>query len=211
MKFTEKQLKKLNEVLNGRPAKLEQLELIAEGLKTMIEVCGREIDAETEESPYRILKAYLELTDGYCDEPKEHLNKLFDVDVANDIVLVKDIPFNSLCSHHALPFFGKVHIAYIPKNKVTGLSKFGRLVDGYSHRFQTQEVLTKQIANAIEDVLDTMGVMVIITGEHMCMSLRGIKKMGAETTTIYSSGVLDTPEKRNEVMNMIQIQKGLIR
>ena len=211
MKLTQTQLTKLEKVLNGRKATTEQLEFITEGIKTLMEVCGRPLDAETEESPFRILKAYLELTDGYCEDASKHLNKLFDVDVANDVVLVKDIPFNSLCSHHALPFFGKVHIAYVPKNKVTGLSKFGRLVDGYSHRFQTQEVLTKQIANAIEDVLDTSGVMVIVTGEHMCMSLRGIKKMGAETTTIYSSGCLDTHEKRNEVIDMINLHKGLIR
>lgn len=211
MKYTEKQLQKLDNALAGRPATPQQLELIGDGFKTLLEVCGRGIDAETEESPFRMLKAFLELTKGYADSPNEHLRKLFDVDVSNDIVLVKDIPFNSLCSHHALPFIGKVHIAYIPKDKVTGLSKFGRLVDGFANRFQTQEVLTKQIGEAIKDELDALGVMVVVTGEHMCMSLRGIQKMGAETTTVYSFGELSSLEDRREVMNMIEMRKGLIR
>lgn len=209
MKLTAKQMEKLNKALDGRPASLQDIQQVLNGIEKMITLCGREIDAEMEESPFRIFKAFLELTKGYAEDPKEHLTKTFDVDFSDDIVLVKDIPFNSLCAHHALSFIGNVHIAYVPGTKVTGLSKFGRLVDGYAKRFQTQEVLTKQIGKAIEEVLDARGVMVVITGEHMCMSLRGIQKMGAKTTTIYTSGELGTNEKRKEVLEMIKLQGGL--
>ena len=210
MKLSAKQMEKLNNALDGRIASLQDVNVILNGIEKMIQVCGREIDEEMEESPFRIFKAFLELTKGYAEDPSQHLTKTFDVDFSDDIVLVKDIPFNSLCAHHALPFIGKVHIAYLPGKTVTGLSKFGRLVDGYSKRFQTQEVLTKQIGKAIEEILEPKGVMVVITGEHMCMSLRGIQKMGAETTTVFTSGELATADKRREVMSMIQMNKGLL-
>lgn len=210
MKLTAKQMEKLNTELRGRQATQEDVELITNGIKRMIEVCGRDLDAEMFESPYRIFKAFLELTKGYAEDPKEHLNKTFDVDFSDDIVLVKDIAFNSLCAHHALPFIGHVHIAYLPNKKVTGLSKFGRLVDGYAKRFQTQEVLSKQIGTAIEEVLDPRGVMVVITGEHMCMSLRGIEKIGSQTTTVYASGELATSEMRKEVLSLIAMKKGVL-
>lgn len=210
MKLTAKQMEKLNTELRGRQATKEDVELITNGIKRMIEVCGRELDEEMFESPYRIFKAFLELTKGYADDPKQHLMKTFDVDFSDDIVLVKDIAFNSLCAHHALPFIGHVHIAYLPNQKVTGLSKFGRLVDGYAKRFQTQEVLSKQIGKAIEEVLDPRGVMVVITGEHMCMSLRGIEKIGSQTTTVYASGELATSEMRKEVLSLIAMKKGVL-
>jgi GTP cyclohydrolase I len=129
---------------------------------------------------------------------------MFDVD-CKDVVIIKDIEFNSLCEHHAMPFFGKVHIAYIPNGKVVGLSKFARLVEGYANRLQVQERLNQQLINAIQDTLNPEGVMVVIEAEHTCMTLRGIKNKGALTTTMATRGLYSVDEnKRNEILRLIK-------
>jgi GTP cyclohydrolase I len=150
----------------------------------------------------------LEYTKGYDQDPKEILNKSFDVE-CDELVLIKDIPFNSLCEHHFAPFFGVAHVAYIPQNNViTGLSKFARLVDAYAHRFQVQERLTKQIADTMVEVLNPLGAAVIIEAQHYCMCGRGIKKAGASTTTSAMRGVFrDKPEARAELMALINTRK----
>lgn len=198
------QKQKLQKELNLRECSDESMSKILTGLQELINVTGRGIDEGTEESPYRIFKAYLELTKGYSENPNLHLNKTFEVD-CKDVVIIKDIDFNSLCEHHAMPFFGKVHIAYIPNGKVVGLSKFARLVEGYSNRLQVQERLTQQLANAIEETLNPDGVMVVVEAEHTCMTLRGIKNKGAITTTIVAKGIYETDyNKKNEILRLIK-------
>lgn len=175
------------------------------GLVSLLALCGEDDTRDgLQETPYRVIKAFAEYSEGYREDPKLHLEKTFDVQ-HQDLVLVKNIRFNSMCEHHLAPFVGVAHIAYIPNDKITGLSKFGRLVDGYAHRFQVQERLTQQIAQAIEDVLQPKGVAVILEAEHMCMSGRGIKKHGSSTVTSTMRGVFENDSAlRNELMQLIK-------
>lgn len=167
-------------------------------------------DGVKEETPNRVAKMWDELLAGYDKDPGEILSKTFDVDAGGDtngngIVIVKDIPLFSQCEHHLVPFYGKVHIAYIPRTKVVGLSKFARLVECYGRRLQVQERLTKQIADAINQYLDPIGVMVVIEAEHMCMTMRGIQKPGTKTVTSRVSGVFfDKPEARAEALELLK-------
>lgn len=176
----------------------------AEAFQNLLGVLGEDPERDgLQETPFRFIKALAEHTTGYREDPAEHLTKTFDVD-HNDIVLVKDIPFNSLCEHHLAPFVGKVHIAYIPSDKITGLSKFGRTVEGYAKRLQVQERLTQQIADAIQDTLNPQAVAVIIEAEHTCMSGRGIKKHGATTVTSTMRGLFkENATARGEVLSLL--------
>ena len=176
-----------------------------DGLVALLKLCGEDVERDgLQETPYRVIKAFAEYAEGYREDPKLHLEKTFDVQ-HQDLVLVKNIRFNSMCEHHLAPFVGVAHIAYIPNDKITGLSKFGRLVDGYAHRFQVQERLTQQIAQAIEEVLQPKGVAVILEAEHMCMSGRGIKKHGSSTVTSTMRGVFENDSAlRNELMQLIK-------
>lgn len=164
----------------------------------------------TSETPERVSRMWDELTAGYTMDPKAILSKTFDVDAggdtnANGIVVVKDIPFYSCCEHHMVPFFGKVSIAYIPKNSVVGLSKFARLVECYARRLQVQERLTKQIIDDINKYLDPHGAMVVVTAEHMCMTMRGIQKPGSKTITSRVSGVFFNDSKaRAEALSLMR-------
>lgn len=178
---------------------------IHSGLVKLLEMCGENTDRDgLQDTPYRFIKAMLEHTAGYREDPDKHLEKTFDVD-HRDLVLVKDIPFNSLCEHHLAPFVGKVHIAYIPKDKITGLSKFGRLVEGYSKRLQVQERLTQQLADAVEKVLEPLAVAVIVEAEHTCMSGRGVRKHGASTVTSTMRGEFENDSAlRAELMQLIR-------
>lgn len=205
------QFKKMSTIL-GNPestvpsiedcVKLDAAEL---ALRELFGVVGEDSARDgLQETPFRFIKALAEHTVGYREDPKLHLEKTFDVE-HNDLVLVKDIPFNSLCEHHLAPFVGKVHIAYIPTDKITGLSKFGRVVEGYAKRLQVQERLTQQIADAIEEVLQPQAVAVIIEAEHTCMSGRGIKKHGATTVTSTMRGAFQTDASaRAELMQLIR-------
>ncbi|MGI2032077.1 GTP cyclohydrolase I FolE [Rhizobium panacihumi] len=136
------------------------------------------------DTPKRVAAAYRELFSGYDKSPEEILGRTFE-EVAGykDMVLVRDIPFYSHCEHHMVPIIGKAHVAYLPKGRVLGLSKVARLVEIYGRRLQTQEALTAQIANAIQDVLDPRGVAVMIDAEHLCMAMRGVQKQGSTTLT----------------------------
>lgn len=176
-----------------------------DGIKSLIDLCGDDAGRNgLEETPFRFTKAMLEYTEGYRENPKEHLKKTFDVE-HDQLVIVKDIEFNSLCEHHFAPFYGKMHIGYIPDGKITGLSKFGRLADGYAKRFQVQERLTNQIADAIEEVLQPKGAMVVIEAKHMCMCGRGVKKKEANTVTSAVKGVFMTEaQARNEFLSLIK-------
>ncbi|HDU0727062.1 TPA: GTP cyclohydrolase I FolE [Staphylococcus pseudintermedius] len=204
--ISDEQYKKL-EVLKPDIKKSEQdLVNIMIGLRKLIRVCGDDPTRDgLEETPFRVLKAYLEYTEGYREDPRKYLEKEFDVDGHQELVIVKDIEFNSLCEHHFAPFHGRVHIGYIPNKKITGLSKFGRLVDGYSKRFQVQERLTTQIADAIDEVLQAQGVMVVVEAKHMCMCGRGIKKATSSTTTSAIRGSFkDNAQLRNEFLSLIK-------
>lgn len=170
-------------------------------------------DAQNEgtfETPLRVSKMWDELTIGYEQNPKEILSKTFDVDApgdtnANGIVVVKDIPFYSCCEHHMVPFYGKVSIAYIPRDRVVGLSKFARLVECFARRLQVQERLTKQIIDSIVEVLNPIGTMVVVEAEHMCMTMRGVQKPGSKTVTSRVDGVFfDDAKARSEAMNLIK-------
>ncbi len=177
---------------------------IAESLKELIKLCGDDPNREgLEETPFRVIKAFLEYTEGQRTDPREHLHKTFAVE-HKELVLVKDIEFFSMCEHHFAPFFGVAHVGYIPGEKITGLSKIARMVDGYAKRFQVQERLTNQIAEAIEEVLLPSGTMVVIEAKHMCMCGRGVKKSSAATTTSAVRGVFATnSDARSEFVSLL--------
>lgn len=156
-------------------------------------------------TPERVARMYEELTSGYhVDAVKMLNNALFSVDY-DEMVVVKDIEFHSLCEHHMLPFSGKVHVAYLPKGKVVGLSKIPRIVEMFARRLQVQERMTVQIAEFIEEVLQPQGVAVVVEGIHMCMVMRGVKKANASMTTSAMRGAFRNSEKtRNEFMQLIR-------
>jgi GTP cyclohydrolase I len=159
-----------------------------------------------QETPARVARMYAEVCSGIHEDPTAHLIKTFDVD-HDEMVMVRDIPIYSLCEHHLLPFFGVAHVAYIPRRggTVTGLSKLTRLVDGYSRRPQVQERLTSQVASAIQDTLHPQGTLVVIEAEHLCMSMRGVRKPGAVTVTSAVHGVFrDEVSTRLEAMRFIE-------
>ena len=186
-------------------AHIDRLEEVEYQIGQLFEVLGEDYSRDgLQDTPFRFIKALTEHTEGYREDPKKHLEKTFDVE-HNDLVLVKDIPFNSLCEHHLAPFVGKIHIAYIPKDKITGLSKFGRVVEGYAKRLQVQERLTQEIADAVQEVLEPQAVAVIVEAEHTCMSGRGIKKHGAKTVTSTMRGLFETDSAaRGELLYLIK-------
>jgi len=157
------------------------------------------------ETPKRVVKAFEEYFAGYKEDPSEHLKKTFEeVEGYDELVMVSDIDVHSHCEHHLAPFFGKAHVAYIPNGRVVGLSKLGRLVDGFAKRLQVQEKLTMQIHNAMEEVLQPAGVAVILQCKHSCMCYRGVKKPDAVTTTSKLSGAfLNNPSSRLELFQLI--------
>lgn len=171
-----------------------------DAVRTILAWIGENPDREgLVETPRRFIDAYEEYFNGYNIAGDQVLKKTFtDVGGYNDIVLLKDISFNSFCEHHMAPFIGKAHIAYLPSDRVVGISKLARLVDVYAHRLQTQETMTAEITNAIDQSLKPRGVAVIIDAEHMCMSLRGVKKHNVSTITTRFTGEFDTNENLRE-------------
>ena len=154
-------------------------------------------------TPRRVARAWLELTRGYDEDPIAILRSALFKETYHNMVVVKDIEFYSLCEHHLLPFFGKVHIAYIPNGEITGLSKLARIVDTFSHRLQVQERMTQQIAHCIEEALHPQGVMVMVEARHLCMQMRGVGKQGAQTTTMHHIGAFNDPATRAEFLHQI--------
>jgi GTP cyclohydrolase I len=159
------------------------------------------------DTPKRVVSAYDELYAGYRESPFEVLDRTFsEIGGYDDLVLVRDIPFHSHCEHHMMPFVGKAHIAYVPVERVVGLSKLARLINVYARRLQTQEHLTSQIVTAIDEVLKPRGVAVMLEAEHTCMSLRGVEKAGARTvTTQFTGSFRDDP---GEQMRFITLVRG---
>ena len=180
-------------------------EKIMEGVRLILDGIGEDINREgLLETPDRIARMYEELAACYTDDAAKHLAKRFHVD-NNDMVVEKDIHFYSFCEHHMLPFYGTAAIAYIPDGEVVGLSKMARTVEVYAKRFQLQERLSAQIADAFMQELNPKGVMVLIEAEHMCMTMRGIKKPGTKTVTAVTRGVFDNNEElQNRFFRMIE-------
>ena len=170
-------------------------EKVKEGVRLLLEGIGEDVTREgLVETPDRIARMYEEIYGGMEEDASEHLKKRFHVD--NDaMVLEKDITFYSTCEHHLLPFYGKAHIAYIPNGEVVGLSKLARTVEVFARRLQLQEQLTGQIADALEKELNPKGIMVMIEAEHMCMTMRGIKKPGRQTVTIVKRGIFENNQE----------------
>lgn len=170
-------------------------EKIEAAVRLLLEGIGEDVNREgLVETPNRIARMYEEIFSGMDESPEGHLSKRFVVD-NNEMVLEKDIVFYSMCEHHLLPFYGKAHVAYIPNGEVVGLSKLARTVEVYAKRPQLQERMTAQIADAIMEHLDAKGVMVEIEAEHMCMTMRGIKKPGSQTVTVVKRGLFEKEEK----------------
>ena len=182
----------------------EGLEELADHYKEILTLLGENPEREgLEKTPMRVAKAMQTLTKGYqMDAHKILTDALFKEDY-NQMVIVKDIDFFSLCEHHMLPFYGKAHVAYIPNGYITGLSKIARVVDIFSHRLQVQERMTQQIKDCIQDTLKPLGVMVVIEAKHMCMQMRGVEKQNAITTTSDFSGAFNQAKTRQEFMNLI--------
>lgn len=176
-----------------------------QNIREILEYIGEDPDREgLVETPKRVVKAYKELFAGYNQDPKD-LFKVFSADGYDQMIISKDIEFYSFCEHHMIPFFGKVHIAYIPKDKVIGLSKLARITEVYARRLQIQEQLTNQIANAINDLLKPKGVAVVVEGQHMCQTMRGIKKQNATMTTSAMLGNFrEQIETREEFLRLIK-------
>ncbi len=181
-------------------------EEVEAAVKTLIAWAGDSPEREgMADTPARVMKSYRELFAGYEQCPREILGKVFtEIGGYDDIVLVKDIPFYAHCEHHMVPFFGHVHIAYLPLDGVVGLSKLVRLTNVFARRFQTQENLTAQITDSINEHLNPRGVAVLIEAEHMCMSMRGVRTPGATTVTQRFSGVFaDDSSERDRFFAMV--------
>ena len=182
----------------------EGTEELADHYKEVLKLLGEDPEREgLQKTPMRVAKAMQTLTKGYqMDAHKILTDALFKEDY-NQMVIVKNIDFFSLCEHHMLPFYGKAHVAYIPNGYITGLSKIARVVDIYSHRLQVQERMTQQIKNCIEETLHPLGVMVVVEAKHMCMQMRGVEKQNSITTTSDFSGAFNQAKTRQEFMNLI--------
>ena len=180
-------------------------EKIIAGAKLILEGIGEDLEREgLVETPERIARMYEEVFSGLGKDAEEILSKTFEV-VNNDLVIEKDITYFSMCEHHIIPFYGKAHIAYIPRGRVAGLSKLARTVELYAKKPQLQERLSSEIADSIMKYLDAEGVMVVVEGEHMCMTMRGVKKPGTKTVTTSYRGIFkEDATLRREVMMLLQ-------
>lgn len=181
------------------------LEKIEKAVSMILEAVGEDITREgLQDTPKRVAKMYAEVFSGLKEDPREYFKTVFH-EGHEELVLVKDIPFYSMCEHHLVPFFGKAHIAYIPRDGVvTGLSKLARAVETVAKRPQLQERITSTIADSMMETLNPHGVFVMVEAEHLCMTMRGVKKPGALTVTAVSRGILETDAiKRSEVITYI--------
>lgn len=172
--------------------------------KNILELLGEDPQREgLLKTPYRVAKAMQTLTRGYHEDPEAILNSAKFKEDYRHMVIVKDIDFFSLCEHHMLPFYGKVHVAYIPNGYITGLSKIARVVDSFSHRLQVQERMTLQIKECIDNALHPLGVMVVVEARHMCMQMRGVEKQNSITTTSDFTGAFNQAKTREEFLDLI--------
>ena len=178
---------------------------IAYHIEQLIQLIGEDAQREgLQKTPTRVGKAMQFLTQGYKQNAEEILRSALFEEEYRQMVVVKDIPFYSLCEHHMLPFFGKAHVAYIPNGKITGLSKIARVVDVFARRLQVQERMTTQIKDCIQQTLNPLGVMVVVEAEHLCMQMRGVQKPHSVTTTSDFTGAFNRPETREEFLRLIR-------
>lgn len=193
---------------NEKNGLIKQREIIGEAVKKILIAIGENPEREgLKKTPLRVAKAFEELLDGYSQDIVDLVNDaLFEVDYGTgEMVLVQDIPYDSLCEHHMLPFSGVAHVAYIPSNKVIGLSKIPRIVEMYARRLQIQERLCNQVLNTIEEVLSPLGVMVMVEGSHDCAAMRGVKKKNLNMKTLAVSGIFETDlNKKDEFFKMLK-------
>jgi GTP cyclohydrolase I len=181
------------------------LDELAVHYKAILKLLGEDPEREgLLKTPMRVAKAMQILTRGYTQDPHKVLTDALFEEHYDQMVIVKDIDFFSMCEHHMLPFYGKAHVAYIPNGHITGLSKIARVVDIFSHRLQVQERLTEQIMKCINDTLKPQGVMVVIEAKHMCMQMRGVEKQNSITTTSAYSGVFESMKVREEFMSLLR-------
>lgn len=180
---------------------------IEAAIREILAAVGEDVNRDgLQETPARVARMYTEMFGGLHVEPGRHLRKVFE-EQYDEMVLVRDIEFHSMCEHHLLPFMGKAHVGYIPRGRVTGLSKLARVVDEVSRRPQVQERMTHTVADLMEKELEAKGVIVVLEAEHTCMTIRGVRKPGAKTITSAVRGTLrDDPASRAEAMALI---KGL--
>ena len=183
----------------------EGLDELAEHYTEVLKLLGEDPEREgLVKTPMRVAKAMQILTRGYTQDAHKVLTDALFEEKYNQMVIVKDIDFFSMCEHHMLPFYGKVHVAYIPNGKITGLSKIARVVDIFSHRLQVQERMTLQIKECIQETLNPLGVMVVVEAKHMCMQMRGVEKQNSITTTSDFTGAFNQAKTREEFMNLIR-------
>ena len=176
-------------------------------VRTLIEWAGDDPDREgLLDTPGRVVRAYRELFSGYEADPRDYLKRTFDeVGGYDELVVLKDIRVVSFCEHHMLPFLGKAHVGYLPRNRVVGISKLARVVHGFARRLQIQEKLTADIAEAIHDILEPKGVGVVVVSEHSCMTMRGVNTPGSRLTTSHLLGeVRDDPRTRQEFFDLVR-------
>lgn len=196
----------MNELFETGVPKTAATDEIAKHYKEIIRLLGEDVTREgLLKTPKRVAFAMQFMTQGYSMNPEEVLRSaLFEEEKYQQMVIVKDIDFFSMCEHHMLPFFGKAHVAYIPNKHLTGLSKIARVVDIFAHRLQIQERLTTEIKDCIQKTLNPMGVMVVIEAQHMCMQMRGVQKQHSVTTTSDFTGVFQSAITREGFMNLIK-------
>ena len=178
---------------------------IEKAVREILLAVGEDPEREgLKETPERVARMYAELLAGMNEDPKEHLRSIF-TENYDEIVLLRNIPFYSICEHHLIPFIGKAHVAYLPSGAILGISKLARIVDCFARRLQAQERLTYQIADFIMNNLKTQGVAVVLEASHSCMTIRGIKKPGSAMVTSAVRGIFKRdPKTRNEVMSLMQ-------
>jgi GTP cyclohydrolase I len=183
---------------------MENKDKFEQSVRNILEIIGEDPDREgLVKTPERVYKAFTFMTKGYSQNPKEVLNEALFTSSNDEMVLIRDIEFYSMCEHHLLPIIGRAHVAYIPNGKVVGLSKIPRLVEVFARRLQIQEQMTEQIADAITEVIDPKGVGVVIQARHMCMEMRGVEKVNSITTTSALRGMFHEQKTRSEFLNFI--------
>lgn len=180
-------------------------ELLANYYRNIIELLGENTNREgLLKTPMRVAKAMQFMTSGYKEDPEAIIKSAMFHEEYHQMVIVKDIDFYSMCEHHMLPFFGKAHVAYIPRKHITGLSKIARVVDVFARRLQIQERFTTQIKECIQNTLNPLGVMVVVEAQHMCMQMRGVQKQHSITTTSDFTGAFEAEKTREEFINLIK-------
>jgi len=190
-----------------RPGKIPVPDHVQEAIRTLIRWAGDDPEREgLRDTPLRVARAWKEYCQGYGEDPSFHLGRQFEeVGGYHELVLLKDIPFQSHCEHHMAPIIGKASIAYLPRDKVVGISKLARVLHGYARRLQIQERMTNQIADTIQKIIDPLGVAVVVEGTHLCMSMRGVEKQNSKAITSCMLGRFRTDEKtRSEFLRLIR-------